>query len=183
MRRLGVVLVAAMLAACGTSPVPPPQLSAAAQAAQKSEFTVVPEDERQLFPTWSTVDLDGYDWNTSNLGARITVVNLWASWCQPCRDEWPELQTAQEAHPSVAFIGINTMDDNSAAKSFIKEFPSAYRQLVDGNATIIKSLQNMPNTMLPMTIVLDHYRRIAAWKSGPVLKGQLRRVLATLLTQ
>lgn len=183
MRRIGLVLAAVLMTACGATPAERPELTAAAQSAERAEFTIIDTSRRQMFPTWSTLDLDGYDWNTENLGSRMVVVNIWASWCQPCRDEWPELQAAATSHPSVVFIGINTMDNRHEARRFLKEFPSEYRQLIDDNAFIITSLIGVPNTTLPMTLILDQQGAIAAWKSGPVLKGQLRRVLATLLAQ
>ncbi|MHB0928858.1 MAG: TlpA family protein disulfide reductase [Candidatus Nanopelagicales bacterium] len=180
MRIAAVALTALLLTGCGATADSPSVLSAAAEAAARSEFTIIAPQQRALFPAWSGTDLDGNAWNTSTLGARYTVVNFWASWCQPCVDEWPELQAAFVEHPDVNFLGINTMDELPAARAFIAQHPSDYRQLPDGTAHILKDLTGIPNANLPTTIILDNTRRVAAWKSGPLTVGQLRRALARL---
>lgn len=174
-------MAALLLTGCSlTTPVAAPSLSAAETALAKTEFTVVAPANRTLFPLWNANDLDGYPWNTGSLGTRLTVVNFWASWCEPCRIEWPELQAAAAAHPSVNFLGIDTMDEAPSARQFIKDHPSDYRQLVDGTAHILQGLSGMPNSALPTTIILDGTRRIAAWKAGPTSAAQIRRALAKL---
>ena len=50
------------------------------------------------------------------------VVNVWASWCLPCRSEAPLLHSAHDRHPEVTFIGIDVEDAQPAAKQFIAEF-------------------------------------------------------------
>jgi thiol-disulfide isomerase/thioredoxin len=182
MRTIALAVASVLLTGCATTVVEKPaDLGAAsADAAARAEFTIVPEADRAPFPVWSTQDLDGYAWNTTNLGRSVTVVNFWASWCEPCREEWPELQAAAEGHPSVRFVGINSQDDLAAARGFIRNHPTDYRQLQDATAFVLKSLQGMPNSTLPTTVILDRDHRVAAWKSGPALRGQIRRALAAL---
>lgn len=181
-RHVAALLGAALLLGACTTPAPAPRLSSAAQeAARKAEFQIVPLADRQAFPAWRTIDLDGYDWSSANLTRRFAVVNFWASWCQPCVDEWPDLQAAAANHPSVQFIGIATMDERPAARRFLQDYKSEYRHLLDPEAFVLKRLTSIPNSTLPTTIILDGEHRVAAWKVGPVLKGQLRRALAALL--
>lgn len=182
MRRTALLLAASMLlAACGSSsPAPRSSLDAAAAQEAASEFTILTPDRRTLLPTWSSTDLDGYRWSTANLVGHWVVMNFWASWCGPCIEEWPELQAAAAAHPSVQFVGINTMDTVADAKAFLHQHPTEYRQVEDGTAHLLTSLQDMPNTTLPTTVILDQYHRVAAWKVGPVKREQLRRVLGAL---
>lgn len=183
MRMTAVVLMSTLLAGCATPAVQPPEdlRAATASAAARAEFTVIAVEDRRPFPTWSGAGLDGYAWNTGNLPARTMVVNFWASWCEPCRQEWPELQAAAAGHPSVGFLGVNTMDEARAARGFVRNHPTDYRHLEDVDAYLLKHLDGVPASMLPTTVVLDAQHRVAAWKSGPVLRGQIRRALGALL--
>lgn len=181
MRVPGMLLGAALLlSGCAAPSSPPPDLSPAASSAAAAEFTLTAPSASAPFPTWSTQDLDGYDWNSANLRPHTTIVNFWASWCQPCIDEWPELQAAAASHPSIDFIGINTMDDRAAARRFLKDHPSDYRHLVDDGAFVMHHLGAVPSTTLPTTIILDASHHVVAWKVGPVTKGQIRRALGAI---
>lgn len=179
--RAGFLASTLLLAACSPAPSNSPSLSAAAQAQAKAEFTVIAESLRAPFPTWSAHDIDGYVWNTANLHDGITVVNFWASWCQPCVDEWADLQVAAESHPSVAFLGVDSMDATASARRFLNEHPTQYRHLVDDDASLLHELPGIPDTQIPTTVILDADHRIAAWKVGPTSRGQIRRALAQLL--
>jgi cytochrome c biogenesis protein CcmG, thiol:disulfide interchange protein DsbE len=59
------------------------------------------------------------------------LVNLWASWCPPCREEAPVLEEFQRRHrdSNVTVVGINVQDNSEDALSFLGEFPSSYPQL------------------------------------------------------
>ena len=176
-----MILAASLLVSgCSTPPAAPPDLSAAAAGAAAAEFTILDAGARPAFPEWWGKDLDGYGWTTANLRNRMTIVNFWASWCQPCADEWPELQAAAAGHPSVDFIAIDTMDYRADARRFLNEHDSVYRHLVDADAWILHHIDGVPSTTLPTTLILDTDHHVAAWKAGPVSKGQIRRALAAI---
>lgn len=174
-----MILAALALAGCGASPSPSSSIDSALAAAAATEFTVV-SNPQEAFPTWSGKDLDGYAWNSTNLGGSFVVVNFWASWCQPCIDEWAQLQQAAAEHPTVQFLGVNTKDDLPSARAFLKDHPSEYRHVFDTDAVILKGLTSIPNSTMPTTVILDGAHRIVAWKVGPTKVEQLRRVLRTL---
>lgn len=145
------------------------------------EFTLVPAAKRVPFPAWSGQDLAGQPWSTQSLAGAVSVVNLWASWCGPCRDEWPALQAAAAAHPTVRFFGVNTIDKLESARAFLKEQPSTYAQVFDDRAIIKSSLTTVPNAVLPITMIVDAKGRIAAWVPGPTTREYLEKALAALL--
>jgi len=57
---------------------------------------------------------------------RPVILNLWASWCPPCRAEMPDFSRASIAHPEVLIIGVAMNDDPLAAEAFVDEFEIAY---------------------------------------------------------
>lgn len=144
------------------------------------EFTIVAPAKRVPFPTWSGQTIDGNPWSTSALLGSVTLVNIWASWCGPCRTEWPELQAAAAAHPTVRFVGINTMDKLESVRAFLHEQPSTYPQVFDERAVIKSSLTTVPTMVLPISMILDVRGRIAAWVPGPTTRQYLSRAFAAI---
>lgn len=67
---------------------------------------------------------------------RPAVVNVWASWCMPCRSEAPLIARAQARNSDVAFIGIDVEDNQVAAKDFIAEFGLRFDQYFDPNRSV-----------------------------------------------
>lgn len=157
-----------------------PTATASPKTVAPGEFTVVPATKRVAFPVWAGQDLDGKPWSTSTLAGGVTLVNIWASWCGPCRAEWPALQAAAAAHPTVRFVGINTIDKLDSARAFLKEQPSTYEQVFDERAIIKSSLTTVPNFVLPISMIVDTKGRIAAWVVGPTTRKYLDEVIAAM---
>lgn len=112
--------------------------------------------------------------------ATATVVNFWASWCKPCRDEAPDLQATFERYRSrgVAFIGINERDNRASALQFASQvgftFPSGFDP--DGRLAFGYQLVGMPTT-----VVIDREGEIRYRFTGIVDAARLRQALDDLL--
>ncbi len=108
------------------------------------------------------------------------MINFWASWCQPCRQEAPVLERfAQEYGPrGVVFLGVNVWDSEEAARAFLAEYGLSYPNGVDskGDAAIEYGL-----TGLPETFFVDREGRLVSKFIGPVTERALRAALAELL--
>ena len=86
------------------------------------------------------------------LPAGPTVVNLWASWCVPCRKEAPVLERVhQAAGEGVLFLGIVTQDEEDSARAFMQDFGMTYPSLYDRSRT---TLGQLAAPGLPVTLVL-----------------------------
>ena len=79
-------------------------------------------------PDFSITSFEGQTIKLSELRGKVVVINIWASWCVPCRDEAPFLQKTWQQYRDrgVVFIGVDYVDSETAAKAFLKEFGVTY---------------------------------------------------------
>jgi len=112
----------------------------------------------------------------SALGGRPVLVNLWATWCGPCRDEMPLLQAAYTRHgDDVQFLGVNTQDTTEAAAAFLPDVGVTYPQVVDLDGKLLDHLR-IPG--LPVTVLLHPDGSIAARHIGGLTSDTLENLLA-----
>jgi thiol-disulfide isomerase/thioredoxin len=110
--------------------------------------------------------LEGTALDVASLRGKVVVVNVWGSWCPPCRKEAPELEQASVAlaPKGVRFVGINVRDgDPAPALRFQQDFGVTYPSLVDDGGALLLNLRGAvaPNG-IPTTLVLDTQGRVAA---------------------
>lgn len=87
-------------------------------------------------PDLPTMSVEAFEARLAAL-ERPAVVNVWASWCIPCRSEAPLLKTAFESYaPEVEFIGVAVQDSQPGAKAFLAEFGLEFDQVFDRNRSI-----------------------------------------------
>jgi len=133
--------------------------------------TEVPPADRGEPVSLSGTDLDGEEVDLAALRGKPVVVNVWASWCPPCRVEQPDLnEAASELGDEVAFLGLNIRDasrDNAAAyvRNLEVPYPSVYS--ADG-AALLPFAGTLTPRSIPSTVVLDAEGRIAASVNGRV---------------
>ena len=94
------------------------------------------------------------DAKLAELRGHPIVVNQWASWCEPCRAEFPHFQETAEAHAKdIAFLGIDMQDDRDAAEDFLAELPVPFPSIFDPTAEQISSLGG--GFVSPTTVFID----------------------------
>jgi thiol-disulfide isomerase/thioredoxin len=131
--------------------------------------TYIMSADRKIAPaiTGMTLSGDNYTYGKD----RVAVVNVWASWCSPCRAEAPTLVALANKYTDVAFIGILTRDNPANAEAFERRFKIPYPTVIDDSANAI-----------PTTVLLDKKGRVAARISGAVtvasLSGLIEKVSA-----
>ena len=115
-------------------------------------------------------------------GGVIRVVNIWASWCSPCRAEAPVLQELSSSLPDVQFIGILTRDNIVAARSFVSRFGIAYPTLID-DAVIARFSNSVIPNAIPTTLVIDKSGKVAARVSGEVSYSGLKELISKVASE
>ena len=95
------------------------------------------------------------------------IVNIWASWCVPCRTEHPLLM-ALSKNPSVKLIGLNYKDNLSNAKKFINEFGNPYSQIIIDNEGALSV--EFGAYGVPETFIINKNKRIIRKFTGPINK-------------
>jgi len=94
------------------------------------------------------------------------VVNLWATWCAPCRAEIPDFENVHQARgDEVRFVGVNIGEDGDRAASFIDEVGATYDQFLDSEGFVVTELRT---STMPVTIVIDADGVIATRHLGPL---------------
>jgi thiol-disulfide isomerase/thioredoxin len=109
---------------------------------------------------------DAYEERLAELRGYPVVVNVWASWCMPCREEFPVLQKLSARYgKKVAFLGVNAEDSNDAAATFLREEPVPYPSYSDPDKEILDSLGATAGG-LPDTAFYDRAGELVFLKQG-----------------
>ncbi|GAA4850498.1 TlpA disulfide reductase family protein [Actinomycetospora corticicola] len=175
-----VVVVLALLAGCSS-----------AENRDDGGFTFVapggqtqisyPENERRpLSPVAGDSLLrPGQELSTAQFRGQVVVLNIWGSWCGPCRAEAGALEQVAEASKArgVQFVGVDVRDDRAAAADFVRDRGVSYDSIYDPPGRSLLALRGYPRNAVPSTIVLDRQQRVAAVFLTAVLASDLQPVV------
>jgi thiol-disulfide isomerase/thioredoxin len=128
-------------------------------------LTRVPPDQRKELPTVSGPALGGNRTiSTQDYRGKVVVINVWGSWCPPCRKEAPDLQAASVETKNVAqFIGITSKDyDPAPAEAFVRSFKITYPSIYDPTGKVLLAFSGeLPPSAIPSTMIIDQQGRLA----------------------
>lgn len=168
-RRAAAALVVPLLLLAGCSDVE--GTGDTGYVTSNGQVSLVPVEDRDDAVALEGEDLDGAELSLEEFRGAPVVVNVWGSWCPPCRAEAPDLVVAaEELEGRAAFVGINSRDSSTAqAKSFEATYEVPYPSFYspDGRALLAFEGALGPRT-IPATIVLDADGRVAASIIGRV---------------
>ncbi|MET9835780.1 TlpA disulfide reductase family protein [Streptomyces sp. NPDC006385] len=123
-----------------------------------------------MTPALKGTTLDGEQVDIADMRGQAVVINIWGSWCAPCRKEAPELRKlAEKTEPlGVRFLGIDIRDNKTAAKAFERNFGITYPSIYDPDSRTLVGFKNLAARAVPTTYVLDRQGRVAALSIGPL---------------
>ena len=124
---------------------------------------------------------------TPPTAGKVVLLNVWASWCGPCRREATALQRIHDdlAARGVLVIGVNTRDQNAAATAFINRFGITYPSVADrdGGEFLAGLAGSVPRIFTPTSVVLDRQGRVAGWALGEASYSRLRGLIDPLVKE
>jgi thiol-disulfide isomerase/thioredoxin len=183
----GTAAAALALTACGSGSTSGGSSNTRFVAGTGGIDTVRKNDRRPL-PEISGKTVQGKDLDLADYKGKVLVVNVWGSWCAPCRAEAPHLaKVANETKADgVEFVGINTRDPNKApAMQFEKEFKIPYPSLYDPMGKLM--LRFPPGSLnpkaIPSTLIVDRDGKIAARALKALDEEELRKTLQPLIAE
>lgn len=140
-------------------------------------------DVGSTMPAYTASNLDGTTFDVASVRDKVVLLNLWATWCGPCRYEIPELQRMHDAYKERGFevIGVS-VDEGSvdSVKEFAAEQKMTYPIVLDPQGQLATMLQT---SVLPTTILLDRKGKILWKKYGAILENdpELKSVIEKAL--
>ena len=136
--------------------------SATALAGAPATLAALHEQANELLPGGT----EAYEERIAKLRGYPIVVNVWASWCGPCRFEFPVLQKLSASYgKEVAFLGVNSEDSEDAAATFLREEPVPYPSYSDPDKDVAESIG--VSFGFPDTAFYDRSGVLAYLKQGP----------------
>jgi thiol-disulfide isomerase/thioredoxin len=139
--------------------------------------TFISASDRAMAPKLSGDTLYGTKFNFA--GNKIAVVNVWASWCSPCRAEIPTLVALSEKYADVQFMGILTRDNLANAEVFARQLAVPYPNFID-DSLLLGFRNTLPANAIPTTVVIDKQGRVAARISGSATVSGLSNLIERL---
>ena len=136
--------------------------------------TFIKISDRKIAPAITGMTLSGenYTYNKD----RVAVVNVWASWCSPCRAEAPTLVALANKYTDVAFVGILTRDNPANAEAFERRFNIPYPTVID-DSILLGFKGSLPANAIPTTVILDKSGLVAGRISGVVTVASLSKLI------
>ncbi len=130
-------------------------------------------------------DIEGIPQPVSQWQGKVMVVNFWATWCTPCREEIPEFIALQDQYrdQGLIFIGV-AIDQENKVIAYSREFGINYPVLIGGlGAMSLAEAAGNPMSVLPYTVVFDRQGNITDTFLGRVHKKTMERSILPLLQQ
>jgi len=134
-------------------------------------------------PDFKLATVDGMSVSLSQFRSRPVLVNFWATWCIPCREEMPELVRSYEAHKSEGFVilasNLTYTDSLPDVQAFVKEFKMTFPVLLDKDGAVAERLYQIPG--VPTSVFVRRDGTIARIQVGKMTPQQVDQFVGEIL--
>ena len=151
-------------------------------SANTPSYSVIPVKVNFNAPEIALADLKGQPTSLAAYRGTVVLVNNWATWCPPCKEEMPDLEAFYEAHQSQNFelIGIEAGDATSEVSTFVKQYSLTFPIWLDPES---KALDAFHNNALPSSYVIDKKGTVRLAWSGGISREMLEKYVLPLLEE
>jgi len=130
---------------------------------------------------YTVKDMNGAELKFSSLKGKIILLNFWATWCEPCKEEIPDLITLQEQYKDdLVVLGFSIDDSPEQLRKYAAEYKMNYPVLVGAGHENIQEAYG-PMWGVPVTVIIDREGRIAKKQTGIRSLTQFEREIKKLL--
>jgi len=159
-----------------------PQQTTAAPAAASDEVMAPAPLADHPAPDFTLSNLDGTKVTLSDLKGQAVLINVWATWCPPCRVEMPSIQAAYAQYHDQGFtvVAVNLQEDPGAVATFIREQQLTFPALLDPDGQVSRTYQAVS---LPSSFFVDRRGVIRAVYHGPMPRSIIAGTVEQLLQE
>ncbi len=122
----------------------------------------------QRAPQFASTDLSGRPVVLSAYRGHRVILNFWASWCVPCRAEFPVLRQLLTRHPDVVVLGVVFQDFDNPARAFLRSEGASWPGVRDPQGQIATAYEVGAKPGIPVSILIDPGGRVADHHIGPL---------------
>ena len=119
-------------------------------------------------PLFDSTDLAGKPVRLADYRGHRVVLNFWASWCVPCRTEFPVLKRLIQIHPDVVVLGVVFDDSDGPAGAFFRSENATWRAVRDPKGQIAGAYQVHAKPGIPVSVLIDASGRVRDRRFGPM---------------
>lgn len=149
----------------------------------QTDLSAVPVQVSFAAPEVNLIDIQGTSRSLTDYRGQVVLVNLWATWCPPCKEEMPVLQAFYNKHKDKGFIiiAINDGDPTSDVSQFVKDYQLSFPVWLD--PTYFATEQAFKTLNLPSSYVIDRNGTVRLSWMGGISRKTLDKYVTPLITE